>query len=68
MCLHTRLPGVRCDDFMRGLSAVPQGKQVFAELEREIIRNTFPSGVGRELASDYQRFVAELGLLAAVEA
>jgi len=37
-------------------------------LERELLRNTFPSGVARELASDYQCFVAELGLLAAVEA
>ena len=37
-------------------------------LERELIRNTFPSGIGRELASDYQCFVAELGFLAAVEA
>ena len=37
-------------------------------LERELIRNTFPSGIGRELASDYQCFVAELGLLGAVEA
>ena len=37
-------------------------------LERELIRNTFPSGIGRELASDYHCFVAELGLLAAVEA
>jgi hypothetical protein len=37
-------------------------------LERELLRNTFPSGISRELASDYQRFVAELGLLAAVEA
>ena len=37
-------------------------------LERELVRNTFPSGIGRELASDYQCFVAELGLLAAVEA
>ena len=37
-------------------------------LERELLLNTFPSGIGRELASDYQRFVAELGLLAAVEA
>ena len=37
-------------------------------LERELLRNTFPSGIGRELASDYQCFVAELGLLAAVEA
>ncbi|MGH3217592.1 MAG: alginate lyase family protein [Streptosporangiaceae bacterium] len=37
-------------------------------LERELIRNTFPSGIGRELASDYHYFVTELGLLAAVEA
>ena len=37
-------------------------------LERELIRNTFASGIGRELASDYHRFVAELGFLAAVEA
>ena len=31
-------------------------------LERELINNTFPSGIDRELASDYQCFVAELGL------
>ena len=37
-------------------------------LEQELIRNTFPSGIGRELASDYQCFVAELGFVAAVEA
>jgi Heparinase II/III-like protein/Heparinase II/III N-terminus len=37
-------------------------------LEDELIRNTFSSGVGRELATDYHHFVAELGLLAAVEA
>jgi hypothetical protein len=37
-------------------------------LERELIRNTFPSGVGRELASDYQCFVADLGFVAAAEA
>ena len=37
-------------------------------LERELVNNTFPSGIGRELASDYQCFVAELGFLAAVEA
>jgi hypothetical protein len=37
-------------------------------LERELVSNTFPSGIGRELASGYQCFVAELGLLAAVEA
>jgi hypothetical protein len=37
-------------------------------LEDELIRNTFSTGIGRELASDYQCFVAELGLLAAVEA
>src|SRR5439155_21204039 len=37
-------------------------------LERELIRNTFPSGIGRELASGYHCFAAELALLAAVEA
>jgi hypothetical protein len=37
-------------------------------LERELERNTFPSGIGRELASDYQCFITELGLLAAIEA
>jgi len=37
-------------------------------LERELIRNTFPSGIGRELASHYQCFIAELGFAAAVEA
>ena len=37
-------------------------------LERELLRNTFPSGINRELASDYHCFVAELGLVAAVEA
>jgi len=39
-----------------------------ALLERELVRNTFPSGIGRELAADYQCFVAELGFLAAAEA
>ena len=37
-------------------------------LERELVRNTFPSGIGRELASDCQCFIAELGLIAVVEA
>jgi hypothetical protein len=37
-------------------------------LEDELDRNTFPSGIGRELATDYQCFITELGLLAAVEA
>jgi Heparinase II/III-like protein/Heparinase II/III N-terminus len=37
-------------------------------LERELARNTFPSGINRELASDYHGFVAELGLFAAIEA
>jgi hypothetical protein len=37
-------------------------------LESELVRNTFPSGIGRELASDYHCFVAELGFLAAAEA
>lgn len=39
-----------------------------ALLQRELAANTFPSGVNRELATDYHRFVSELGLLAAVEA
>jgi len=38
-----------------------------ALLERELDRNTFPSGVNRELASDYHGFVAELGFFAAIE-
>ena len=38
------------------------------QLERELAANTFPSGVNRELASDYHRFVVELGLVALVEA
>jgi hypothetical protein len=37
-------------------------------LERELVNNTFASGINRELASGYQCFVAELGLLAAMEA
>ena len=37
-------------------------------LERELVLNTFPSGIGRELASDYHCFIAELGVVAAVEA
>ena len=37
-------------------------------LERELEHNTFPSGINKELASDYHGFVAELGLFAAVEA
>ena len=39
-----------------------------AELESTLAANTFPSGVNRELASDYHRFVTELGLLALAEA
>ena len=37
-------------------------------LEDELGKNTFPSGVNREMAFDYHGFVAELGLLAAAEA
>jgi hypothetical protein len=37
-------------------------------LERALKRNTFPSGINRELASDYHGFVAELGFFAAIEA
>ena len=39
-----------------------------ALLQRELAANTFPSGVNRELAFDYHGLVAELGLIAAVEA
>ncbi|MDQ6727567.1 MAG: heparinase II/III family protein, partial [Actinomycetota bacterium] len=39
-----------------------------ALLELELERNTFPSGLDREQASDYHGLVAELGLVAAVEA
>jgi hypothetical protein len=37
-------------------------------LERELAANTFASGVNRELATDYHRFVTELCVVAAVEA
>lgn len=37
-------------------------------LQRELEANTFPCGINRELATDYHRFVSELGLFAAVEA
>ena len=37
-------------------------------LQRELANNTFPSGVNRELAFDYHGLVAELALIAAVEA
>jgi hypothetical protein len=39
-----------------------------AVLERELAANTFDDGLNREQATDYHRFVLELGLLAAVEA
>jgi hypothetical protein len=42
--------------------------QASALLEQELARNTFPSGLNREMAFEYHGFVAELGLLAAVEA
>jgi hypothetical protein len=37
-------------------------------LRRTLVDNTFGSGLNREQASDYHRFVTELGLVAAVEA
>lgn len=43
-------------------------RRATALLERELGQNTFASGVNRELATAYHGFVAELGLLAAVEA
>ncbi|MFD7158644.1 alginate lyase family protein [Kribbella sp. NPDC059898] len=39
-----------------------------ALLEKQLDANTFPSGLNRELATDYHRFVSELGLYAALEA
>ncbi|MFZ1115946.1 MAG: alginate lyase family protein [Propionibacteriaceae bacterium] len=39
-----------------------------AVLERELAANTFDDGLNRELATDYHRFVLELGLVGAVEA
>jgi hypothetical protein len=39
-----------------------------AALSRHLADNTFISGLNREQASDYHRFVTELGLVAAVEA
>jgi hypothetical protein len=39
-----------------------------AELETSLAANTYPSGVNRELATDYHRFVTELGMVALVEA
>ena len=43
-------------------------RQARGLLERELARNTFASGINRELASDYHGFVAELGYFAAAEA
>ncbi len=37
-------------------------------LARSLAANTFPSGINRELASDYHGFVFELGVFAAAEA
>lgn len=37
-------------------------------LRDELANNTFPSGVNREMAFEYHGFVAELGLIAVVEA
>lgn len=42
--------------------------QASRRLERALAENTFATGVNRELASEYHGFVAELGLVAAVEA
>ncbi len=38
------------------------------EFQSTFAANTFPTGLNRELASDYHRFVAETGLLVAAEA
>ena len=38
------------------------------QLEQQLSANMFPSGLNREQATDYHRFVTELGLVALVEA
>ena len=43
-------------------------KDAAAVLERQLAANTFASGLNRELATDYHRFVLDLALVAAVEA
>ncbi len=43
-------------------------REATRDLERALAANTFPSGINRELATDYHRFVTELGLVALVEA
>jgi hypothetical protein len=43
-------------------------RQSAAMLERSLRDNTFPSGINRELATDYHGFVFELGVFAAIEA
>ncbi len=42
-------------------------REATSDLQRELAANTFPSGINRELATDYHRFVTELGLVALVE-
>lgn len=44
------------------------GDAAARRFERDLRRNTFGSGINRELATDYHRFVTELGLVAAAEA
>jgi hypothetical protein len=43
-------------------------EQASARLRLHLATNTFEDGLNRELATDYHRFVTELGLVAAVEA
>jgi hypothetical protein len=43
-------------------------RRSLALLKRSLRDNTFPSGINRELASDYHGFVFELGVFAALEA
>ncbi len=44
------------------------GEDAARVLEQELTRNTFPSGVNREMAFDYHGFVTELAIVAAAEA
>jgi hypothetical protein len=42
-------------------------RQAAAALNKEFVKQTFPSGIHRELASGYHAFVIELGFIAALE-
>ena len=69
MSLPRRLGGLSLPARFPGIPAATAGAAALQQLlERELAANTFDDGLNRELATDYHRFVLELGLVAAVEA